>query len=109
MRRLAQTLAAVLWDGKRLLRVLPVSASPDARGVVTKQVARAPTGAASLQDYAYVARGLWRVAAKWQDDDLGVMARDITIVGWQRISTLEQVAGACRAMMKYSLRIRRLR
>ncbi|MEJ2687423.1 MAG: hypothetical protein P8124_09500, partial [Gammaproteobacteria bacterium] len=67
--KLAQVLAGRLWDGHRLYRIAG---------------AHGPVGQASLQDYAYVARGLW----DWSQSGGGESARRVALAvtrrAWQR-------------------------
>ncbi|MEM7404433.1 MAG: DUF255 domain-containing protein [Pseudomonadota bacterium] len=74
-RKLATTLSTRMWNGQRLARALHGN---DA------------AGAASLQDYAYVAAGLLDAAQRWRDASLMQTAVRIVETGW----TLHFDAGA---------------
>jgi uncharacterized protein len=68
-RKLVTTLATRMWDGTTLAR----SIRADTRA-----------GAASLQDYAYVTRGLWDAAVQWNDAALKGLTRTMVLTAWHQ-------------------------
>ncbi|MGI9319458.1 MAG: thioredoxin domain-containing protein [bacterium] len=66
-RSLEAFLITKMWDGEQMFRAL---------------AGGAPHGTASLQDFAYVARGLWDSAQLSQDEEIQQIAARIARQGW---------------------------